>query len=136
MADEDTLMADEDTLEEVSADEELTDTDAEAEAGDADTVESPELPAQTEDLSEEVPRLNDIEELPVDLTFVSDQIKMPLKEVEQIKPGYVIALNKVAGQVEIRANGAVVGSGELVQIEDKAGVRILELYQQNDMGQS
>ena len=134
-------MDDDDTLEETTTDEELTDTDAEAddadtEVGDTDTVESSELPAETEDTSEEVPRLNDIEELPVDLTFVSDQIKMPLKEVEQIKPGYVIALNKIAGQVEIRANGAVVGSGELVQIEDKAGVRVLELSRQNDMEQS
>ena len=120
-------MADDETLEEAAAAEELT---------DADTVESSELPAQAEDTSEEVPRLNNLEELPVDLTFVSDQIKMSLKEVEQIKPGYVIALNKVTGQVEIRANGTAVGSGELVQIEDKAGVRVLELYRQNDTEQS
>ena len=75
------------------------------------------------------PRINGLEELPVELLFVVDQFKITLKEVEQIKPNYVFELNnKTVGQVEIRANGATVGCGELVQIEDRAGVRVIELY--------
>ena len=75
------------------------------------------------------PQLNDLEELPVELLFVIDQFKTTLKEVEQIKPDYVFELDgKIAGHVEIRANGAAVGSGDLVQIEGRAGVRVIELY--------
>lgn len=78
---------------------------------------------------QDAPQLNDIDDLPVELLFIVDRFKTTLKEVKQIKPGYVFELNKkTTGSVEIHANGALVGSGELVQIEDRAGLRILELY--------
>ena len=80
--------------------------------------------------------LNDLSDLPVELLFVVDQIKATLKEVEQIKPGYVFELNrKNAGQVEIRTNGVLVGNGELVQIDDRAGVRVLRLYNRKKAGE-
>ena len=79
----------------------------------------------------DTPRLNGLDDLPIELLFITEKIKTTLKEVKQIKKGYVFELNKSAvGQVEIYANGTLVGSGELVQIEDQAGVRVLKLHHQ------
>ena len=51
-----------------------------------------------------------------------------LKDILDYKPGKVIELDKLAGEpVEIRANGAVIGSGEVVVLDEKYGVRITEL---------
>lgn len=76
---------------------------------------------------------NDLSDLPIRLLFIVDQFNAALKEIEQVKPGYVFELNKKpVGKVEIRANGTPIGSGELVQIEDRAGVRVLELYGQKE----
>ncbi len=78
-------------------------------------------------------QLNNLGELPVELLFVVDQFKTTLKEVEQIKPGYVFELkDKEIGQVEIRANGTSIGIGELVQIEDRAGVRVVKLHRRKE----
>lgn len=123
-------MADDEPLQEAVDTEEIAVADTEA--SDIAPNDDKALDSEPLDVASETPQLNDLEELPVELVFVADQIKMPLKEVEQIKPGYVMTLNKAVGQVEIRANGAIVGVGELVQIENRAGVRILKLYQQNE----
>ena len=78
-------------------------------------------------------QLNDLGGLSVELLFVVDQFKTTMKEIERIKPGYVFELNKkTIGQAEIRANGTPIGIGELVQIEDRAGVRVLKLYGQTE----
>ena len=80
-----------------------------------------------------VSQLNDLGELPVELLFVVDQFKTTIKEVERIKPGYVFELNhKAVGQAEIRANGTLIGIGEMVQIDDRAGVRVIKLYGQTN----
>ena len=51
-----------------------------------------------------------------------------LKDILDYKPGKVIELDKLAGEpVEIRANGAVIGTGEVVVLDEKYGVRITEL---------
>ena len=93
-----------------------------------------EAPAAAPTAEDEQPpdtELNDVSDLPVELLFVVDQFKTTVKEIERIKPGYVFELNgKTIGQAEIRANGTPIGSGELVQIEDRTGVRILKLYKQ------
>ncbi len=101
-----------------------------------DTLLSGETsPAVSEaaDSKRTVSQLNDLGELPVELLFIVDQFKTTVKEVERIKPGYVFELkNKAIGQAEIRANGTLIGVGELVQIEDRAGVRVIKLYGQTN----
>ena len=77
------------------------------------------------------PQKNDLGDLPIELLFIVDQFRTTVKEVERIKPGYVFELkHKAIGQVEIHANGTLIGTGELVQIEDRAGVRVTKLYGQ------
>ena len=78
-------------------------------------------------------QMNDLGDLPIELLFIIDEFQTKVKEVERIKPGYVFELkHKAIGQAEIRANGTLIGIGELVQIEDRAGVRVIKLYRQTN----
>lgn len=54
--------------------------------------------------------------------------KIPLKDILSYKPGSIIELDTLAGEaVEIRANGATVAHGEVVVLEEKYGVRIIDM---------
>ena len=128
-------FSDEDENSEAHLDEPHTD----AEHSDEESLESllsgetSEPASEDADDKQTASRLNDLGELPVELLFVVDQFKTTLKEVEQIKPGYVFELNdKEIGQAEIRANGTPIGIGELVQIEDRAGVRVVKLHRRKE----
>ena len=129
-------------IEDTAMDEQELDSDAdlmslsdEDEHSDEESLESLLIGGTSEHISEDadgkqtVSQLNDLGELPVELLFVVDQFKTTVKEIEQIKPGYVFELkDKEIGHAEIRANGTPIGTGELVQIEDRAGVRVVKLY--------
>ena len=141
----DTQHSDEEPLDEFSADMEHSDAvplnefPADMEHSDEESPDalhsSDTSPAVSEDANgkQNVSQLNDLGELPVELLFVVDQFKTTVKEVERIKPGYVFELkHKAIGQAEIRANGTLIGIGELVQIEDRAGVRVIKLYGQTN----
>ncbi len=69
----------------------------------------------------------DISDLPMDVLFVAGRLNITLKELQRIRPGYVFDLKKDASkEIEIRVNGAEIASGELVEVDDRAGVRVLE----------
>lgn len=64
----------------------------------------------------------------VPVEVVLGSTKESLKDILDYKPGKIIELDKLAGEpVEIRANGAVVGTGEVVVVNEKFGVRIVDL---------
>lgn len=64
----------------------------------------------------------------VPVEVVLGSTKESLKDILEYKPGKIIELDKLAGEpVEIRANGAVVGTGEVVVVNEKFGVRIVDL---------
>ena len=68
----------------------------------------------------------DFEDLPVRLVFVAGEMEIPLRELHAAAPGYVFDLHQpVDRHVEIRANGRTVGTGELVDIDGRVGVRVL-----------
>lgn len=70
----------------------------------------------------------DVEDLPVRLVFVAGEMEVPLRELHAMAPGYVFDLRQpVDRHVEIRANGRPVGTGELVDIDGRVGVRVLSL---------
>ena len=69
----------------------------------------------------------DVEGLPVQLVFVAGEMEIPLRELHAMAPGYVFDLRQpVERHVEIRANGRTVGTGELVDIDGRVGVRVLD----------
>ncbi|MCZ0943170.1 MAG: FliM/FliN family flagellar motor switch protein [Gammaproteobacteria bacterium] len=69
----------------------------------------------------------EVEVLPVNLVFVAGELQVPFGELRKHGPGFVYELEgHVSSQVEIRANGRTIGIGELVELEGRFGVRILE----------
>lgn len=70
----------------------------------------------------------ELNELPVRLVFEVGRVEVTLGELGQIGPGHVFALSGAAGLVDILANGRRIGQGELVQVGEGAGVRVLRLH--------
>ncbi|MCY4495980.1 MAG: FliM/FliN family flagellar motor switch protein, partial [Rhodospirillaceae bacterium] len=69
----------------------------------------------------------DVDDLPVSLVFVGGEVEVPLRDLQRMAPGYVFELPRpVDGHVEVRANGTTIGRGELVEIDGRVGVRILD----------
>lgn len=70
----------------------------------------------------------ELNEMPVRLVFEAGRLEVPLGELAQVGPGHVFALPGAAGLVDILANGRRIGQGELVQVGEGAGVRVLRLH--------
>ena len=82
-------------------------------------------------MNDETPQpLQDAElnDLPVRLVFEAGRAEVLLGELGQIGPGHVFALPGTAGLVDILANGRRIGQGELVQVGESAGIRVLRLH--------
>jgi type III secretion system YscQ/HrcQ family protein len=73
--------------------------------------------------------LQQINQLPVQLSFDLGQKTLSFNEVKQLRPGYVIDLSQSLPEVvQIRAQNKLIGTGELVDISGRIGVRILSLF--------
>jgi type III secretion system YscQ/HrcQ family protein len=69
-----------------------------------------------------------IEGLHVDLVFEVGRRKITLQELKKIKPGYVFDLaTPLEHSISVVANGRTVGKGTLVQIDQRIGVRLVEI---------
>jgi len=68
----------------------------------------------------------DVDAIPVRLTFDLGERTMTLAELRQLQPGAIFDLQRplADGPVMVRANGALVGSGSLVEIDGRVGVCI------------
>jgi type III secretion protein Q len=85
---------------------------------DEDEADNPELLEQTTDL----------DKLPVRLQFDLGERVIPFSEVQTLGPGYVLELGReIRRAVTIRANGYVIGEGELVDIDGRIGVSIQKI---------
>lgn len=69
----------------------------------------------------------ELDELPVRLVFEAGRIEVPVGELSVIGPGHVFEIPGRAGLVDIVSGGRRIGQGELVQVGDAAGVRVLRL---------
>ena len=69
-----------------------------------------------------------IDQVPIRLVFELGRLDLPLTEVRQLGPGYVLALAKPSeSAVDIVANGRKIGHGSLMKIGDSVGVRVERL---------
>ncbi|WP_159910935.1 type III secretion system cytoplasmic ring protein SctQ [Pantoea sp. 18069] len=67
--------------------------------------------------------------IPVRLSFDLGEISLTLAELRALQPGQAIRLgHPVANAVRIRANGALIGEGELVEIDGLLGVSVRQLF--------
>ncbi len=84
----------------------------------------------SEKMKEENSNVIDIDELQVNLVFDVGEKSIRFQELKKIQPGYIFELdNLMVRPVTIRANGQSIGSGELLQVDEKIAVRVLELHQ-------
>lgn len=69
-----------------------------------------------------------LEQMPVDLSFDLGHKTITLKELRQLGEGQALPLDRpIAQGVTIRANGAVIGQGQLLDIDGRLGVLISHL---------
>jgi flagellar motor switch protein FliN/FliY len=67
-------------------------------------------------------------DVPITLTVELGKINMPLEQLADLKPGMTLSLLRHAREpVELTSAGRLVARGELVQIDDVLGVRILNV---------
>jgi type III secretion protein Q len=67
-----------------------------------------------------------IEDVPVRLTFDLGEREISLGDLRSLQPGYLFNLGRdPRSTVSIRANGRLIGDGELVDIEGRVGVSVL-----------
>ena len=70
---------------------------------------------------------NHLAELQVNLVFIAGRLQLTVGELRQMQPGHVFDLRQTADRhIDITANGAVIGTGELVEVDGRAGVRVHE----------
>jgi type III secretion protein Q len=71
-----------------------------------------------------------IKEISIRVSFDLGERSISLKELCVLKPGYVFELGRdLRRSVNIRANGKLIGEGELVDIDGQTGVSVLRFYQ-------
>ncbi len=69
-----------------------------------------------------------VDEIEIRLSFDLGEKTLRLAELAALQPGQVLELDRPPPRiVAIRANGRLVGRGELVHVADQVGVRVLEL---------
>jgi type III secretion protein Q len=67
--------------------------------------------------------------MPIILTFETGRQKITLGELEKVKAGYTFECgNPVNTPVTICANDTPIGTGELLDVDGRIGIRIIEFY--------
>ena len=71
---------------------------------------------------------NDVGTLPVEITAEAGKVEMTVSQVASLTAGDVVTLPAaVLGPLELRAGSTLVARGELVDVDGRRGVRILEV---------
>lgn len=72
--------------------------------------------------------LNLILDIPLRVTVELGRTKMPVSELLNLTQGSVIELNKLAGEpMEVYVNDKLIARGEAVLVNDKFGVRLIDI---------
>lgn len=72
--------------------------------------------------------------IPVNLTLEVSSVTLSLAELMAISNDTVIELDKIAGEpLDVKVNGILFGKAEVVVLNDKYGLRIIE-FSSNDIG--
>jgi len=71
----------------------------------------------------------DIANIPLQIRLEAGRINVSLEELQQMSPGYKIPLNINPRLIHLTVKGKVIGRGELIEMGDTTGVRVIELFQ-------
>ncbi len=76
-----------------------------------------------------------ISQIPVQLSFDLGEKTLSFNEIRQLRPGYILELGKsLPDIVQIRSQNRLIGTGELVEINGRVGVRIINLFNKKAKG--
>ncbi|WP_175743438.1 YscQ/HrcQ family type III secretion apparatus protein [Burkholderia ambifaria] len=82
---------------------------------------------EQQDMEDETEAVHEMGQLPVRLEFVLHRDRLTLGELQDMCRGHLLRLPVDAErQVEVRANSALIGRGELVQLDGQLGVEVTE----------
>jgi type III secretion protein Q len=93
----------------------------------SDTADNPETAAGTADTANTAhpDTINSLQQLPIRLSFDVGQKTLSWHQMTQLQSGDTVSLDSPTSQyVTIRANGAVIGRGHLVEIDNRLGVAV------------
>lgn len=72
--------------------------------------------------------LDIIIDVPLEVTVELGRTSKTIKEILELGPGYIVELDKMAGEpVDILVNGKFVAKGEVVVIDENFGVKIIDI---------
>jgi flagellar motor switch protein FliN len=72
--------------------------------------------------------LDNLLDIPVEISVEIGRTKMAIGELLSLSKGSIIELNKIAGEsVDIYVNGKLLGKGEIVVVNERLGVRIMDI---------
>ena len=67
-------------------------------------------------------------DVPVTLSMEVGSTMISIRDLLQLAKGSVVELNRLSGEsLEVKANGTLIAHGEVVVIDDKFGIRILDV---------
>jgi type III secretion protein Q len=74
-----------------------------------------------------------LDQLPIRLSFDVGTKTLTLAEIQSLTPGSTFTVDRPAQDyLTIRANGAVIGTGQLVEIDGRLGVSVTSLTPKSD----
>ncbi len=72
--------------------------------------------------------MNALMDIQVEITVEIGRAKMPIGDLLALSKGSIVELNKIAGEsVDIFVNDKLLGRGEIVVVNERLGVRVLEI---------
>jgi flagellar motor switch protein FliN/FliY len=78
-------------------------------------------------------KLNFILDIPLQLTVELGRTSLLVKDILQLTQGAVVELTKLAGEpLDVFANSKLVARGEAVVVNDKFGVRLIDIVSPNE----
>jgi flagellar motor switch protein FliN/FliY len=81
----------------------------------------------------EASELDVILDISVRLTMELGSREISIGDLLQLKQGSVLELDQVVGQpLDVMVNGTLVAQGEVVQVNDKYGIRMLDIISQSE----
>ena len=141
-------MTDEKDPNPTSSDEEVNDEWAAAmeESGDAEKQENEEEPdiqkasldelideGSTEVQAQDNPELEVILDIPVRISMEVGATNISIRNLLQLNQGSVVELDRLAGEpLDVLVNGTLIAHGEVVMVNDKFGIRLTDVVNQNE----
>lgn len=70
----------------------------------------------------------DLAKVPIEIELEVARINVSLDELQRMEPGHKLPINVNPRIIDLIVHGKSIGKGEIVEIGDAVGVRIIELY--------